>query len=254
MIIYYSGTGNSRYCAEYLGVLRDDEVVDAFKYMRSGIAPDFFSDEPWVFVSPTYCWRLPRIFEEFIRTANLRGERDAYFFLTCGSDIGNAGAYLEKLCEEKNFRYKGVIPVVMPENYVAMFDVPPADVAEKIIKVAQRPLKKGANTIYNIKAFDTMKVSLIDKFKSGPLNAIYYKFIVKAKPFYTTDACIGCKKCEKACVLNNITVKAGKPVWGNKCTHCMACICGCPTEAIEYGKKSQGKPRYQCKKFEAEAK
>ena len=67
MIIYYSGTGNSRYCAEYLGATLDDEVVDAFKYMRSGIAPDFFSDEPWIFVSPTYCWRLPRIFEEFIR-------------------------------------------------------------------------------------------------------------------------------------------------------------------------------------------
>ena len=24
----------------------------------------------------------------------------------------------------------------------------------------------------------------------------------------------------------------------------MACIAGCPAEAIEYGKKTQGKPRY----------
>ena len=31
-------------------------------------------------------------------------------------------------------------------------------------------------------------------------------------------------------------------------THCMACICYCPKEAIEYGKKSKGKPRYH---FEA---
>ena len=29
---------------------------------------------------------------------------------------------------------------------------------------------------------------------------------------------------------------------------CMACICYCPKEAIEYGKKSKGKPRYH---FEA---
>ena len=29
---------------------------------------------------------------------------------------------------------------------------------------------------------------------------------------------------------------------------CMACICYCPKEAIEYGKKSRGKPRYH---FEA---
>ena len=33
---------------------------------------------------------------------------------------------------------------------------------------------------------------------------------------------------------------------GNQCTHCMACICRCPSEAIEYGKHSIGKPRYVC--------
>ena len=44
--------------------------------------------------------------------------------------------------------------------------------------------------------------------------------------------------------LNNIRLENGKPVWGKHCTHCMACICYCPKEAIEYGKKSKGKPRY----------
>ncbi len=44
--------------------------------------------------------------------------------------------------------------------------------------------------------------------------------------------------------MNNIRMENGKPVWGQACTHCMACICYCPTEAIEYGKKSVGKPRY----------
>ena len=252
MIIYYSGTGNSRYCAEYLGVLRDDEVIDAFKYMRSGIAPDFFSDEPYVFVSPTYCWQLPRVFQNFIRTANLRGDRDAYFFLTCGSDIGNAGEHIEKLCKEVGLRFKGVVAIPMPENYIAMFDVPSQEIADKIVKIAERPLKRAERLIHHIQPFPPRKVTWMDKLKSGPINALYYKFLVKAKAFYTTDACSGCGKCEKACVLNNITIKDGKPIWGNKCTHCMACICGCPTAAIEYGKKSQGKPRYQCKKFEEE--
>ena len=52
----------------------------------------------------------------------------------------------------------------------------------------------------------------------------------------------------KNCPTNNIVIQNGKPVWGNNCTHCMACICRCPAEAIEYGKKSVGKPRYR---FEA---
>lgn len=45
--------------------------------------------------------------------------------------------------------------------------------------------------------------------------------------------------------MNNIQLIDGKPVWGKNCTHCMACICYCPQEAIEYGKKSVGKPRYR---------
>ena len=50
-----------------------------------------------------------------------------------------------------------------------------------------------------------------------------------------TDACIGCGKCVELCPLNNIRLENGKPVWGKHCTHCMACICYCPKEAIEYG-------------------
>ena len=56
--------------------------------------------------------------------------------------------------------------------------------------------------------------------------------------------CIGCGKCEKLCPLNNITLQNARPVWGSNCTQCMACICYCPTRALEYGKKSVGKPRY----------
>ena len=79
---------------------------------------------------------------------------------------------------------------------------------------------------------------------SGPVNPIFYKCFVKADAFTANDKCIGCGKCAKMCPLNNIELKNSKPVWGKNCTHCMACICLCPTEAIEYGKKSVGKPRY----------
>ena len=65
-----------------------------------------------------------------------------------------------------------------------------------------------------------------------------------------TERCNGCGACEKACPMNNIVMEEKQPLWGKDCTHCMACICGCPKEAIEYGRKSKGKPRYQCPKYE----
>ena len=79
---------------------------------------------------------------------------------------------------------------------------------------------------------------------SGPVNPIFYRFFVKANAFQTDDTCISCGQCVENCPMNNITLESGKPTWGKQCTHCMACICYCPTEAIEYGKKSMGKPRY----------
>ena len=78
------------------------------------------------------------------------------------------------------------------------------------------------------------------------LTPSFYRFFVKADAFRTTDACTGCGVCVRACMLNNVSLTDGRPVWRKNCTHCMACICGCPQKAIEYGKKSVGKPRYQC--------
>ena len=69
---------------------------------------------------------------------------------------------------------------------------------------------------------------------------------VKADKFYATDKCISCGLCAVSCLTHNIELKNGKPTWGNRCVHCMKCICDCPEAAIEYGKASIGKPRYHC--------
>ena len=249
MIVYFTGTGNSKYVAEMLADKLQEESIDSFNYIKNNIAAELTSSSPYVFVSPTYCWQLPHIFQDFIRTASFVGSKDAYFIMTCGSDIGNAGEKIQKLCEEVGLNYKGVMKVVMPENYIAMFEVPQEEIAKKIVLVAKRTILKASRLIRKEEAFPSEKLRIMDRFKSGPLNPIFYKLCVKAKPFYTTDACVGCGKCAKVCVMNNIIVENGKPKWGDNCTHCMACICGCPTEAIEYGKKSQGKPRYICETY-----
>jgi ferredoxin len=246
MIVYFTGTGNSRYCAQWLAHALGDEAMDSFRFIRDGIAAGLTSKEPWVFVAPTYGWQLSRIFADFIRSSSFTGSRDGYFVMTCGSDIGNAGAKIKPLCAQKELNYKGVLQVVMPENYIALFDVLGQEEAQEIISAARPTLESAAICIREGRDFSAPKVGVIDKLKSGIVNAAFYRFIIKAKPFTVSDACVSCGKCADVCPLGNVRLEEGKPIWDAWCTHCMACICVCPTSAIEYGKASRGKPRYQC--------
>lgn len=250
MIIYFSGTGNSRFAAEFLANQLNEKLLDAGQRIKTGKGDPLHSDCPWVFTAPIYAWRMANVMEEYIRTAQLSGNRDAYFVLTCGGEIGNAGKYAAKLCEEKGLNYKGVLEVVMPENYIAMFNAPSEEESRTIVAKAKPVLEHGAELIRLGKSFPDPKISLLDQLKSGPVNEGFYKFYVKADAFLATGICTGCGFCVEACPLNNIQLNDGKPIWGKHCTHCMACICGCPAEAIEYGTKSKNKPRYQCPKDE----
>lgn len=251
MIIYFSGTGNSKYVANMLAHHLDDQLINASKLIKKESGGKYQSDRPFIFVSPTYAWQLPHIFTQFIKESLFIGSKKAYFIMTCGSDIGYAESSIRTLCEECHLDYQGVAQIVMPENYIAMYPVPTKEEADKIIAHAIPSIKKCIHIIKEEAPLPPNKVTITDKIKSNLVNPLFYSLFVSAKKFKTNNKCNSCGKCVTVCPLANITLKDGQPVWGDNCTHCMACICDCPTEAIEYGKKSVGKPRYHCKKYES---
>lgn len=248
MIIYYSGTGNSKYVAERIAKGVGEECLSLFDKLQNKDYSQMVSNEPWVVVSPTYAWQIPHILSSWLKKAVLTGNRKVYFVMTCGVDIGNAEASLKKICELRDMEYMGCKRVVMPENYIAMFDAPEQEEALKIIDEAENDIDDIIYKIKSGKRLIGLKISVLDMIKSSLVNFLFYPLFVRARAFKADENCIGCGKCAKSCVMNNISIEDGKPVWGNKCTHCMACICGCPENAIEYGKKSVGKPRYMCPK------
>ena len=44
--------------------------------------------------------------------------------MTCGSEIGNSEKGLRALCPQMGLDYRGVLELVMPENYIALFSAP----------------------------------------------------------------------------------------------------------------------------------
>jgi ferredoxin len=244
MVLYFSGTGNSRYVAQRIADTLGDELVSMNNRIKARDTSPVQTDGRLVIVTPTYAWRIPRLVESWLRRTELSRARQAWFVMTCGGEIGNASKYNHTLCQEKQLAYMGTAQIVMPENYIAMFNAPQAEEARQIIAKAEPDIGCAASAIAAGQAFPPPRNNLYDRFMSGPVNPIFYSFFVKAKAFAAGDTCTGCGQCAKLCPTNNITIQNSQPVWGGDCTHCMACICHCPTEAIEYGKKSVGKPRY----------
>lgn len=246
MILYFSGTGNSEFTAKRIGKEVDDEVQSLFDKIKNNDYSKMKSERPWIIVTPTYAWRIPRIVQNWLENTSLDGNRDIYFVMTCGGEIGNAGKYLKELCDKIKMNYCGCAGIVMPENYIALFSTPNSKDALQIIEKAECVIDNTACLIKNSDKLPQPHITLGDKLYSGIVNDAFYPMFVHSKKFYVTDDCISCGKCVKLCPLSNVSLVDGKPKWGDNCTHCMACICRCPKEAIEYGKHSKGLPRYVC--------
>ncbi|WBW50080.1 EFR1 family ferrodoxin [Peptoniphilus equinus] len=245
MILYFSGTGNSALLAKRLSDTLNDSCEDLFPYIRKGEYPAFESDTPYVLVLPTYSWRIPRFISEFLKQSTFYGNKDVYVVLNCGTDTGAAWDYAQEELTSRGLTFKGLYTVVMPENYLALFSVPNDEESRRIIEKGLAAIDDFAELVKGHKPVAKGHITALDRIKSGPVNRLFYQFIVKDKKFYATDACIHCGLCQKVCVLKNIECKEDdKPTWLGHCTHCMACLSKCPVAAIEYGTKTVGKARY----------
>ena len=242
MILYFSGTGNSRYAAKKIAEVCDDEIISINQCVKSNNYGSVSSTKPLVFVGPVYAGRLPRIMNEYIKKVNFSGTRKAYFVVTCAQTPWQTVSYVKKLCEEKEFNLAGFNSIVMPQGYIAGGGTQPKYINDKVLENAKPKIQEIAKVIAKGKKLPKEEPG--KAIMSIILNPIMYAIMIKTKGFAVTDKCSECGTCADRCPMNNIKIVNGRPVWGDNCTHCMACIAGCPKEAIEYGKKTQGKTRY----------
>ena len=146
MILYFSGTGNSRYVAQRIAEALGDELLSMNDRIKAGDTSPVASGERLVIVTPTYAWRIPRIVRDWLAETDFPCGSQAWFVMTCGSEIGNAAQYNRALCQEKQLTYMGTAQIVMPENYIAMFNALQAAVVTvprlKLVKEAGRQYTK----------------------------------------------------------------------------------------------------------------
>ena len=84
MILYFSGTGNSRYIAERIAVALGDELLSMNDRIKAGDTSPVTSDERLIIVTPTYAWRIPNIVRDWLAETNFPSAKQAWFVMTCG--------------------------------------------------------------------------------------------------------------------------------------------------------------------------
>lgn len=247
MILYFSGTGNSKFIASVLGEETKQNVVSLNKLLKGNEKLSLKNEPSITVVCPIYAGRIPRIVENCIKNAHIPYGTKTYFITTCGDSMGNADSYLKKLCNAKQLDFYGTAEIKMPEGYIVMFTAPEDAAANCLITDGKNKAVSLAKIIENEQPLPDSK----NKWSamSHLLNPIFYKAFISAKGFYTKSNCVSCGTCVTTCPLNNINLKGDRPQWSNDCTHCMACISSCPTQAIEFHKKTADKKRYHCDHF-----
>ena len=59
MILYFSGTGNSRHAAKRMAAALGDTLLDLNARIKAGDTSPVETGEDLVVVTPTYAWRIP---------------------------------------------------------------------------------------------------------------------------------------------------------------------------------------------------
>ncbi len=252
MIIWFSGTGNSKWVAERLASALEERLVSAAEAITR--QPDLLNIslrkcERLGFVFPIYSWGPAPVITEMIKRMHIDGAPCHCFMVaTCGDDVGLSVDIMRKALLERGITLDSAHSVQLPNNYINMkgFDVDPYSVQEKKLREAPERVAKVASDI----ASGTCTVDVVKGkmawVKSRVIRPWFLRHAIGDRKFtVSADACSHCGACVRNCPLHNITLsEMGTPKWNGGCTMCLSCLHRCPTRAIQYGNATASKGRY----------
>lgn len=213
-------------------------IADAIK--KNEFIYDVKQGENIGFVFPVYFYTVPTIIEEFVSKLELKGAEYVYSVITCGGGISQTGAVLKKLLNKRGIGLNYVKELLMPDNSMLFYQIPPVKESKERLLGANKQLLKIKEQISRREDNKVGNVTVLSN-----LVGLGYKLCNKTAKFYADDKCIGCGMCEKMCPQDVIKLKDGKPEWIKEtCSKCSACINRCPKSAIQYGNKTKKRNRY----------
>lgn len=248
MIFFFSATGNSEHIARRIAEKTGDKAISIVDAYRDGINSfQLEQGEVIGFIFPVYAFSMPAIVANFVKQLGKCEIGDRYVFavFTCGANSGSTYYDLQKILRRGNMGLKFARDIVMPDNYLIMFNSPPRETQARMLAAADEAADLTAEAVKNRREEVIFSAKNVPRIFSRLFSALFNKYALGTKKFHADDTCDACGLCAEVCPVQAIIIADGAPKWRKgRCEKCMACINRCPTEAIQYGKSTRGRVRY----------
>jgi len=249
IIYYFSGTGNARNAAHWIGEVADEMGmqilfinIDRFETIKY---PEIEGKTLIGFCFPTHGFNAPPLVLKFITKFPNVKNVDAFILNTRGG-IKLSKAFIPGMSGLaqilpafilmlKGFCITGMQPLDLPSNWLILHPGLREKVIVSIYKRCNRIVKKfGSRLLHGKRKYQALWSLPFDIFLI-PVAIGYYiigRFFL-AKTLIATDACNSCRKCIKECPVKAIVEVKDRPFWTYRCESCMRCVNNCPQRAIE---------------------
>lgn len=249
MILYLSGTGNSRHIAEGLSTRLGESTLFMPHHPATSLQ---FTGKTLGIVCPVYSWGIPPIVIQYISELSKNfietvSDLPVWIVLSCGDETAFAPEMLQNALEARGLTLTAGWSVIMPNNYVLLpgFDTDNKDVEIQKLDACKDRLDHIADCIHRHDWHHDYTRGKNQWVKSKVIFPLFKRWGVQPRKWHYTQECVGCGRCAEVCPVSNIDFSSGRPRWGGDCISCCACFHICPAHAVEYGKSTDRKHQYR---------
>lgn len=233
--IYFSGTGNSKYCVE-LFIKEYGAGTRVFSIEDKNVIQEIQKHGDLVIGYPVQFSNVPKILRDFItdNPSIWRGKK-IFIIATMGLFSGDGAGILARLLHRYGAVVTGGLHLKMPDS------ICDERVLKRTLESNRKLIMRAGDKIK--KAVSGIKNGSVPQEGLGPLYHVAgllgqrLYFYNKTKSYsdrlrIDSSKCIGCGKCAALCPKKNIQLIDKLAVSNDQCTMCYRCISRCPVQAI----------------------
>ncbi len=240
-IIYFSGNGNTKHCAEVLSLATGNGKTESIENEN---AIQLIKDsQEFALAYPVHFSNIPFIVKEFVqKNGSIFYGKKVFLIATMGAFSGDGSGCGARLLKKYGAKILGGLHLQMPDTVadVKLLKKSP-EKNRMILKTAEEKINRTAKLIQSKKYpreglhFYNQVAGLFGQRLWFLQAAKNYRHAFKIN----AEKCSGCSLCQKHCPTQSIKIEDGKAkLAGSNCTICYRCVNSCPRQAITIiGKK-----------------